>query len=287
MPLRSSARAPGERAEASPSAPRDGSLLWGLIDTLDGGLVVVDRELTIVHWNTAMARLTGLARDAACGQNLRRLVRALDTIALPEHLAEALISEVTFSAELASGVSLDVRCVPLRADGGPIIGAAAFLTDVTEHKRRTLIVRAMEAVGRSLTSSLDVNQVLDTIVSKAMELMSADGALVVSWDGAAEFRVLRAAGRLRDRHVSGDPVPVGGGPISRALLEGRPVTTSNILSDPNLWVTPERRAQIEEEGLKAVAAAPLSAKGSIHGALVVDYLSERVLGGEEMQALKR
>ncbi|MGH7312247.1 MAG: PAS domain-containing protein, partial [Candidatus Rokuibacteriota bacterium] len=258
----------------SPAA-RDGSLLWGLVDTIDGGLLVVDAELTVVHWNAFMERLTGLDRDAACGRRLRHLVPALDAIALPEHLGKALMGDVSFSAELTTGSPVDVRCVSLRGDGGRVIGAAAFITDVTERKRRTLIVGAMEAVGRSLTSSLDLNEVLDTIVTKTLEVMAADSALVLSWDGqASELRVMRAAGRLSDRYAAAGAIPVGGGPVSRAVLEGRPITTPNILTDPRLWVTAERRAQIEQEGFKAVAAAPLSAQGRVHGALVVHYWAE-------------
>ncbi|MGH7309732.1 MAG: PAS domain-containing protein, partial [Candidatus Rokuibacteriota bacterium] len=163
------------------SAPRDRSLLWGLVDTIDGGLLVVDVELAVMHWNAALERLTGLAREAACGRNLKNLVPALDAIALPQHMNEALLGEVSFTAELASG-PVDVRCVPLRAEDGHVVGVASFLTDVSERQRRTLIVRAMEAVGRSLASTLDLNQVLDTIVNKTLEVMAADSALVVSRD---------------------------------------------------------------------------------------------------------
>ena len=228
-----------------PPAARGGSLLWGLVDTIDGGLLVVDTELTVVHWNTVMERLTGIDRDAACGRGLRQLVPALDAIALPEYLGRALVGDVSFSAELPAGVPIDVRCVPLRGEGGRVIGAAAFISDVTELRRRTLIVRAMEAVGRSLTSSLDLNEALDTIVTKTLEVMAADSALVVSWDAqASQLRVMRAAGRLSDRYASAGAIPVSGGPVSRAVLEGRPVTTSNILADPRVKLGTERRAQI-------------------------------------------
>jgi PAS domain S-box-containing protein len=267
------------------SIPRDGSLLLGLVDTLDGGLLVVDRGLTIVHWNAFMEHLTGVTRDAVRGCNLRHLVPALDAIALPELLEKAFVGEVSVSADLPSGVPIDVRCVPLRAGGGAVIGSAAFIADVTERKRRTLIVRAVEAVGRSMTSSLEINQVLDTIVDKAMEVMAADAALVVSWDGqAAEFQVLRAGGRLSAQFAAG-PVPLGRGLISRAVLERRALTTPNFLADPNLWVGPERRAQIEAEGFKAAAAVPLISKVRVHGALLVHYWDERVVSAEEMQAL--
>src|SRR6185369_529148 len=132
-------------------------------------------------------------------------------------------------------------------------------------------VRAVEAVGQLLASSLDLNEVLDTIVDKALEVMSADSALVVSWDGhAPQFTVLRAAGRLSDEYAAAGSIPVGGGPMSRAILQAGPTFTSNILSDPDTSLSPERRAQIEREGFKAVAAAPLRSKGRrVHGALVV------------------
>jgi GAF domain-containing protein len=267
-------------------AARGGSLLWGLVDTIDGGLLVVDTELTVMHWNAFLERLTGVDHDAACGRGLRQLVPALDAIALPEHLGRALVGDVSFSAELPSGVPVDVRCVPLRGEGNRIIGAAAFISDVTEVRRRTLIVGAMEAVGRSLTSSLDLNKTLDTIAAKTLEVMAADSALVVSWDGeTSELRVMRAAGRLSERYASADAIPVSGGPVSRAVLEGRPVTTSNILTDPGVKLSVERRAQIEREGFKAVAAAPLSSQGGVHGALVVHYWTERVVGSDETQAL--
>jgi PAS domain S-box-containing protein len=286
MSLRDPSSASRLGTRASLPAPREGSLLRGLVDTIDGGLLVVDPELTVMHWNASMERLTGLARDAACGRTLRHLVPALDAIALPEHMGQALVGEISFTAELASGIPVDVRCLPIRTEGGSVVGVAAFLTDVTERQRRTLIVRAMEAVGRSLTSSLDLNQVLDTIVNKALEVMAADSALVVSWDGqASELRVMRAAGRLSDRYVAAGAIPVAGGPVSRAVLEGRPITTPNILNDPHMWVTPERRAQIEREGFRAVAAAPLSSRGRIHGALVVHYWAERIVSAEETQAL--
>src|SRR3989449_2515739 len=88
------------------------------------------------------------------------------------------------------------RCVPWRDAAGAVVGVVGFLVDVTDRRRSLLFLRAIEAIGQSLTSSLDLDQVLDTIVGKALEVMGAESALVVSWDGMApEFRVLaRRAG---------------------------------------------------------------------------------------------
>src|SRR5207249_6543500 len=119
------------------------------------------------------------------------------------------------------------------------------------------------------------------------EVLGAGAALVGAGDGRApEFRVMRAAGRLSREYATRGTIPVGGGPMSRAVLEARPVTTRNVLSDPNVQLSPERRVHVEREGYKAAAAAPLASKGRVHGALVVHYWAERTFDDDEIAALK-
>src|SRR2546428_4224249 len=179
------------------------------------------------------------------------------------------------------------RCVPWRDAAGAVVGVVGFLVDVTDRRRSALFVRAIEAIGQSLTSSLDLDQVLDTIVGKALEVMGAEAALVVSWDGMApEFRVMRATGRLSREYAKRGVIPVGSGPMSRAILEARPVTTRNILTDSDVRISPERRAQVEREGYKAAAAAPLASKGRVHRPPAVHYWTERIFDDDEVAALK-
>jgi len=266
--------------------PSGADYLVSLADGIEAALVVVDTHLTVVHWNAAMERLTDLSRAQACGRPLNGLTPVLDRIGLTGRLEAALTGEVRYGATLPTGTPVEARCQPLHDESGETVGAAAFIFDVTERRRRHVFVRAMRAIGRSLNSSLDLNEVLDTIVSRALEVMAAESALVVSWDGAApEFRVLRAAGRLSDRYTAAGAIPAGGGPIARAIHDGKAVTTPNILTDTRFWLRPERRAQIEQEGFQAVAAAPLASKGRVHGALVVHYWTQRAVGMEEMTAL--
>src|SRR2546421_3681359 len=48
------------------------------------------------------------------------------------------------------------RYVPWRDEGGAIGGVIGFHTVVTERHRRGMVVRALESIGQSLTSSLDL-----------------------------------------------------------------------------------------------------------------------------------
>jgi PAS domain S-box-containing protein len=265
-----------------------------LIEGLEDAVVVTDGALTVVAWNAVMERLTGVGRSAALGRPAADVLDFLRDADVAAHLSRALTGETSTSGDVryeligeTRGGWISARYVPWRDEGGAIGGIIGFHTVVTERHRRGMLVRALESIGQSLTSSLDLNETLDAIVDRALEVMAADAALVVSWDGVApEFSVLRAAGRLSGEYASAGSIPVGGGPMSRAILNGVAVTTPDILHDPETRLVPERRAQIEREGFRAVGAAPLRSKGRVHGALVVHYWTVRALSEEDMAALQ-
>jgi GAF domain-containing protein len=265
-----------------------------LIEGLEDAVVVTDAGLNVVAWNGVMARLTGVASDAALGRPAAEVLDFLRDVDVAAHLAKALAGETSTTGDAryefdagARGGWIAARYVPWRDAAGRIGGVIGFHVVVSERRRRAMFVRALESIGQSLTSSLDLHETLETIVHRALEVMAADAALVVAWDGkGSDFTVLRAAGRLSGEYAAAGSIPLGGGPISRAILNGASVTTPDILHDPDTWLIPERRAQVEREGFRAVGAAPLRSKGRVHGALVVHYWTVRSLSEEDMAALQ-
>src|SRR5437660_1008678 len=214
--LRTALTGRGTMGVASPASAAPAGLTE-ILETLDDGLLVTDLSLTIVQWNAAMERLSGLPRASAIGRNADRLLPLFDAIGLPRYLRQAVGGEARFSAEApghdgAATIRIEARCVPLTDRYGHVAGVAAFLVDATERQRRAVFARAMETIGRSLASSLDLNEVLDTIANTAMEVMAAQSALVASGDGKArEFRVLRAVGRLSAEYANRGSIPSAGG----------------------------------------------------------------------------
>jgi PAS domain S-box-containing protein len=265
-----------------------------LIEGLEDAAVVTDRSLTVVAWNAVMEELTGTTRQAALGRPAAEMLAFLRDTDVASHLARALGGETSITGDVRYECPsrtregwIAARYVPWRDGQGAIGGVIGLHTVVTSLRRRATFVRALESIGQSLTSSLDLNETLDTIVQRALEIMGADAALVVSWDGHAnELTVLRAAGRLSEPYADAKSIPVGGGPMSRAILKGVTVTTPDVLHDPDTWLVPERRAQIEREGFRAVGAAPLRSKGRVHGALVVRYWTVRTFGDEDTATLQ-
>ena len=265
----------------------------GVIHAFTEAVVVLDASLRVVGWNDAAKRLTGREAADTLGIGVTDALSFLDGAA-SDLISRALAGEPVTATEVEAFLSphaastwLDIRAVPWRKDGA-IAGVVLLVSDVTAGRHERVVARAFEAVGQALGSSLDLNEVLDTIVTRALEVMSGGTAMVVGWDGeSAAYAVLRAAGRLSREYVAAGAIPAGRGPIYRAVKEARPIATSNILADPDTWLTPERRRDIELEGFRAVAAAPLAAKGRVHGALVVHYWSERTFSDDEIAILSR
>jgi len=59
----------------------------------------------------------------------------------------------------------------------------------------------------------------------------------------------------------------GVGMAGRAVKEGRPVWTPDLLADPRVPIAPWLRERLVEEGLRTVAAAPVRIDGATCGAL--------------------
>jgi GAF domain-containing protein len=255
-----------------------------IIDSFDDAVVVIDADRLVVAWNASMERLTSCARADALNRSIDDVFASFPQEAWvrPLELAQAGDRGRAAAVHLKdSGVWAEPHWAP-RADAP---GVMLLLRDVTEEHKRALFLRALETVGRSLTSSLDLDQVLDTICEKTREVMGADSAMVATWDAGRErLTVMRATGRLTADYAPGG-IPVAGGPVSTAAREGRVVATSDVLADPQWQLDTVRRRHIAREGFQAVAAAPLVVKGVVHGALAVHQWAARAFSADEMALL--
>ena len=65
----------------------------------------------------------------------------------------------------------------------------------------------------------------------------------------------------------GETLAAGVGMAGRAVKEGRPVWTPDLLADPRVPIAPWLRERLVEEGLRTVAAAPVRLDGATQGAL--------------------
>jgi PAS domain S-box-containing protein len=119
---------------------RSNSLLDGILRSIRGGVVVVDRDLEILLWNARAEDLWGLRRDEVVGRNLLSLDIGLPVEQLRVPLRAALTSADNASESDVQAVNrrgrqvvCRVSTMPLVADSGGIDGAIITM-DQLDHQ---------------------------------------------------------------------------------------------------------------------------------------------------------
>src|SRR6202040_3473899 len=129
---------------------------------------------------------------------------------------------------------------------------------------------ALGEVGRAVSSTLDLETVLTTIVSRAVQLSGLDGGVVFEYDEHAEEFVHRAAtetgGALAEARRA-TRVRKGGGGVGRTAITLEPVQVPDI-TGPGAYGGPNRENLIES-GIRAILAVPMVREGQLIGCLVV------------------
>jgi signal transduction histidine kinase len=137
-----------------------------------------------------------------------------------------------------------------------------------ELARKVGELEALRNVGEAVSSSLDVDHVLSTIVMHAVELSGTSGGSIMEYDDSERRFVVRSVyrtspdvvERLRDVRIDIDATLVG-----RAAKERRPLAVPDLSAvdlDPHLQI-------LFDDGWRSVVAVPMLREERIIGSLVV------------------
>ncbi len=145
---------------------------------------------------------------------------------------------------------------------------------------------ALGEVGQAISSTLDLETVLTTIVSHALHLTGLDGGTMHEYDERAEEYHLRASENLSAEIVEAlrkTPIRRGEGPVWRAGVTGHPTEIPEMLDDS--YQTPRREFLIRA-GYRALLVVPLLREDHIIGALSVVRKSPGAFAPEIVELLK-
>jgi len=146
---------------------------------------------------------------------------------------------------------------------------------------------ALGEVGRAVGSTLDLDRVLTTIVSRAVQLTGLDGGVVFEYDEVAEEFVQRAAaetGGILAQARRGVRYKKGEGALGRTAITLEPVQVSDI-TIPGAYASRVRENLIES-GVRAILAVPMIHQGRLTGCLGVTRNSPGDFPGEIVELLR-
>jgi signal transduction histidine kinase len=131
-------------------------------------------------------------------------------------------------------------------------------------------LEALGEVGHAVSSTLDLETVLSTIVSRAVQLSGLDGGVVFEYDDAIEEFVHRVAtdvgGPLAEARRS-TRVRKGEGVVGQTALTLEPAQAPDITA-PGAYES-RLRHNLVESGIRAILAVPMVREGKLIGCLVV------------------
>lgn len=141
-------------------------------------------------------------------------------------------------------------------------------------------LRDIQALTDSSLGLLAVEELLDAVLDRVVEILEADTSAVLLLEPGAPYLVARAARGLEEEVRQGVRVPLGRGFAGRIAAEMRPVTIDRVdattVTNPILW----------NKGVRSMLGVPLLSGGAVLGVLHVGSLEDRTFTEADIQLLQ-
>lgn len=134
-----------------------------------------------------------------------------------------------------------------------------------EDQQRVNDFRALLEVTLAINASLDLDEVLELVMRKAIELMHAERGLVMLLDDQNELQV-KAAYNLAKDELNDNDFRISGSVTSKVAASGQSIYSSDAQSDE------ETRGQksIVELNIRSILCVPMTIKDTVTGVIYLD-----------------
>ncbi len=145
---------------------------------------------------------------------------------------------------------------------------------------------ALGEVGQAISSTLDLETVLKTIVSRAVQLTLLDGGSIYEYDERTETFRLQAAENMADElveEVRRNPIRKGDGAVGHTAVTLEAAQVPDILEDS---YKSARKELLIQAGYRAILVVPLLREDHLLGALLVNRAKPGRFPSEVVELLK-
>jgi len=235
-----------------------------------GGKAIIDRQIVHVHDVMDPAAGFAISRELAAQEGFRTVVAAP---LLVEGIAVGAIA--LRRTEVRAFTDKQIALLKTFVDQAVIAIENTRLFNELELRTAELgrlveELKALGEVGSALSSTLDVDTVLSTILTRANQLAGTQAGQIYDYDDATEALRPRATfGYMKEIEdaVRRSPLRKGEGVTGQAVLKRQPIQVADIRVEGAY--ESRLRDLIIESGFRAVLAVPLIREEQVMGALTI------------------
>jgi PAS domain S-box-containing protein len=248
--------------------------------------------------NSTYTEWFGRSASDLAGRHLRDVLGEAVYATIAPHVHAALAGQlVTFESSLAYANSqtrfVRATYVPDIAPDGRVLGFVTHVNDISdlkqaEDEREMLRRNAVELarVVHTLTEPLDIAEVAQRIADSILPLFQAQSSVVRLLQPDGSLACVAIAGKWLENFKPGYLLPPGVGLVGRAVVERRPLWSSDILNEPSVYLTEDFRRGLAGAGVRGVMAVPLQVKGEVVGALSTAHREVRSFSEADLELLQ-
>src|ERR1700686_4019338 len=225
--------------------------------------------LLIAAW-FIYSMITGVTEPLNAAVDLAQRIAAGEFAVAADHLPKRDLGNLLASLRMMSE-KLRRSQLEIEEDQRRLEQRVAERTSEVEARTRELMrsvteLQVLNEVGQAVSSSLDLETVLATVIARSVRLADADSGTLYQFDEADGVFDPRANFGVSDEMIEklrGSRIGLGDGPVGMCALNRAPVQVTDVeLSQrvSTLWV---------HDGIRAVVAVPLLRDEHVTGALVI------------------
>ena len=132
-------------------------------------------------------------------------------------------------------------------------------------------LQALQNVGAAINSSLELKDVLNTVMDAIISLTGAERAFLMLYNKSDELEV-RAARNMDQRTIEAEGFKLSNSIVEKVANSGEPVATTDAQDDPRF----NQQASIVNFNIRSIVCVPLNLKGHVTGVI---YADNRVTSG--------
>lgn len=253
------------------------------LESAANGIVITNRDGVIEWVNPAWCAMTGYSVQETIGKNPRIVKSGAQNSHYYKNLWETILSGHTWRGELVnkrkdgSLYTEEESITPFKAENGDITHFVAIKQDITQRKKSEYKIQnqlsqlaALREIDQTIISELSRHQSLNVILTKTINLLEVDAAVVLLLNEEMNSLVYAAGLGFWTDVVTTANVDISGNFSGKAAKEKRIIKIPDVSTDPtNLLLTD----YLKDEKFISYFSAPLIVKGNIIGVLELFHRS--------------